>query len=120
MSLRSIWPYLRASLLALLVVGVVIKPMLGSLCEIHAISDAVAGYVADLGHDSDPEHQTDRDHASGAHDPLHEDNNSGGFAHIVGVIVVPERLNAAARQFVPAIAGIPQQYLSETFRPPIA
>ncbi len=112
---------LRAGLLALLMLGVVVKPMLGSFCDIHALGDAVAGFVLDAGDlPAGPEHQGDRDHARGAHGQLHEDNNSGAYADLVAVIVVPAGpIGATALPPLTALA-VPFQPVAAPFRPPIA
>ena len=109
---------LRASVLVLLMLGVVVKPLLGSLCEIHAIGDVVAGLTeVDL---AGPEHDNDREHARGAHAELHEDNNAGAYAEIAGVIIVPASPPASANRPPMAAIAVETKPASTPFRPPIA
>ena len=120
-SLRFLSRLVRASMLVLLMLGVAIKPMLGSLCEIHALNDALAGYVFDAGDPAaDPLHQSDRDHASGAHGSVHEDDSSGAYADIVGVVILPIGRYAATVPATEPAAAVPRQHFTAPFRPPIA
>lgn len=116
--MTRLFSLLRAGVLAMLMLGIVAKPLLGSLCEIHALADVVAGLVAeDL---AGPGHENDRDHDRGAHDQLHEDNNSGAYAEIAGVIIVPPaRLDPMPPPRMDP-SRVLAQPLANPFRPPIS
>jgi|CXWL01.1.fsa_nt_gi hypothetical protein len=110
---------LRAGMLALLMLGVVIKPVLGSLCDVHILSDALlaAGHATA---DGKALHQNDRDHARGAHESLHEDNSGSAYADIVAVIIVPAGpITASPLYPAPAVVWPPAPAAVD-LRPPIA
>lgn len=113
--------FLRASLLALLVMGVALKPMLASVCEMHVLGHTLA--VQAHGHDhaeSKPEHAIDHDHARGAHGLLHEDDSGSAYADIMFVVVLPTVSFEPLLVSLPAASPVPLKHISGPFRPPIA
>lgn len=118
--------FIRVSLLALLMVGVALKPMLGSLCETHALAHvpSIHGHQHDVAGDHDHEspasHQMDRDHAGGSHGLLHEGDQGGAYADIAVAIVIPAAPYGRTLVGTPPAAAVSQQHLTGPFRPPIA
>ena len=116
----------RVSVLTLLMVGVALKPMLGSLCETHALahSPSVHGHQHDFAGDHDHEslasHQMDKDHAGGSHGLLHEGDQGSTYADIVVAIVIPAAPYGPTLMGMPTAEEVSQQHPTGPFRPPIA
>lgn len=113
---------LRAGFLVLLLLGASIKPMLASVCDVHAIGHALLSIGEQAAHADDAagaEHQVDRDHADGKHGMLHEYDNGGAYAHIVADVVLPEVRAGQVRIVLPVVVALPMKRVSAPFRPPI-
>lgn len=112
---------LRASLLVLLVLGVMIRPVLNQVGDLHAAGHAtfVAG---DHGHDhSDDDHDPDTypDHTKGAHGLMHQ-ADTGTSAGIWVSWALPPALLLTSVLPMPDSASVHPQQPSSPFRPPIA
>lgn len=109
-------PALRAMLLALLIVGALVRPMLALACEIHAVSFA---------HAAQPhvhEHEAGTIAAEGAHG-VHESLNLSALAaatDMTAPLAVPALgfRSQAVPLFVPS--PLAAHYALAPFRPPIA
>lgn len=128
--------FLRAGLLALLVLGLIIQPMLTRLSETHEAEHALGldehgdghGHPHNHPHDlaQHPQHGEDakgedipgEDHTSGIHGLMHQPGGYSTLEWIVGIAIphaprhvqsVPDRVRC----------GLPQQPPSTPFRPPI-
>ena len=108
-------PFLRASLLALLVLGTLVRPMLALACEIHAAAFAHAAQPHEHAHEAG---------AAGSEDAhgVHESLNLAGLsapADMASPLTVPP-LGFAA-QPLPRTAAVPlaAHYALAPFRPPI-
>lgn len=130
---------LRASLLAMLVLGLMIHPVLSGLSELHASEHALAlerhaDDFADSRTDSHgdlhghmPHHDrmphpddttpTD-DHASGSHGLMHQPCGHASL-DLVGAIGIPSAVRLTANPPDPVRSGRPQPPPSTLFRPPI-
>ena len=119
---------LRASLLALLVLGLMIRPMLTSLSETHAAEHAMGvdehadGHGHPHDHTQDPHPDDDAqgdDHTSGIHGLMHQSGGHSTLELAVGIEIPPAPRHI---QSLPNLAqsGLPQQPPSSPFRPPIA
>jgi len=112
---------LRISLLGLLVLSVVSRPLYSTWCETHQLShELTALSYQNLHQDTSAERQLDADHARGAHGSLHGGDQGGTYADIVAIVTVPaihfdSVLNPLTTQ-LPA----PVQRVAALFRPPIA
>jgi len=118
LSLRLPMHCLRAAFLAVLLLGTVVKPMLGSVCDIHALHHALGNYGrgADMA-----EHVLDRDHAGGRHAQAHEYDNGGTYAHLaVDVLSVPALAFEPLRMPRAAQPAVPSKPAIGPFRPPSA
>lgn len=117
---------LRASVLALLMLGVAGKPMLASLCGVQAFGHQMAALAATnanpvLG--SDHQHDAgslERAHGSGSHQLLHEDDVVSVYADLVTVISIPSLAYQPVAPAPTVIRALPQRHLDSPFRPPIA
>jgi hypothetical protein len=109
-------PLLRATLLALLVLGTLVRPMLALACEIHAASFA---------HASQPhvhEHEAAPPESEGAHG-VHESLNLSALAaaaELAAPLSVPQL--GFRSQPMPRVvaASLAAHYALAPFRPPIA
>jgi hypothetical protein len=112
---------LRASLLGLLILAVVGKPMASSMCEIHQLGHTFAALSHTQFHDeSNAERQMDSEHASGAHGLLHGSDNSGTYADIAPVVTLPVIRFESEPISLPTERTVPSQQIVRPFRPPIA
>jgi len=120
---------LRASLLALLVLGIVIKPVLSAAFELHAFDHAVSTHVDDHGHDqagaddreaSGLDDQPGQGEAQGLHSLLHEGNYSGAYTDSIVVLSLPVVPYDAMAIPLPDASPVSLQHLTGPFRPPIA
>jgi uncharacterized protein involved in copper resistance len=126
--LARIKPLLRASLLALLVLGLMIRPVLSGLSETHAAEHAMAIDEHADGHGHPHNHAPaphgdgdapDEDHTSGIHGLMHQPGGHTTLELAVEIRVPPAPRHAL---LLPDLArtGLPQQPPSNPFRPPIA
>lgn len=113
---------LRASLLVLLVLGMLVKPVLNHVGELHAVEHAALA-VCDHGHDGSDHDCTDSgpdtDHAQGAHSLMH----SADAGASTGICISSTSLPTAAPDSVlpmPDTAAVHPQHPISLFRPPIA
>ena len=111
---------LRASLLGLMMLAVVGKPMSSSMCEIHQLGHTLAALSHSQFHDeSSAERQMDSDHAKGAHGLLHGGDQGGTYADIAAVVTVPVVRLESDPVLIPAELPVPLQHIARPFRPPI-
>jgi hypothetical protein len=112
---------LRASLLGLLVLAVVGKPMASSMCEIHQLGHTLAALSHVSFHsDSAAERQMDTEHAKGAHGLLHGGDQGSTYADIAAVVTLPVVHFESDQIALPAESPMPPQQITRLFRPPIA
>lgn len=121
---------LRASFLAMLVLGLVIQPVVAQLSDLHAVEHAAAA-IAEHGHDHGPgnvnladthgdEAPGQDDHSAGSHGLMHQAGGSSTLTASALALSVPSVYAPAADLPMPASARIPQQSPTNPFRPPIA
>lgn len=129
MILRRLPDLMRASLLALLVLGIVIKPVLASAFELHAFDHAISTLGNDHGHDqpgaedheaSSLEGQPSQSDAQGLHSLLHEENNGGAYFDCMVAVNLPDVPYAAMVLPLPVASLVSLQHIAGPFRPPIA
>ena len=118
---------LRASFLALLVLGLMIKPVLAQLSELHVAEHAMAvtADAHDHGHDSGSDTDNggspeEDDHATGAHGLMHQSGGSTTLTVPFASISVPMVYARMPDLPIPDAIGVPHEVLSSPFRPPIA
>ena len=112
---------LRASLVALMMLAVVGKPMASSICEIHQLGHTLAALShVNFHSDSAAERQMDSEHASGAHGLLHGGDQGSTYADIAAVVTLPVVHFESDQIALPAESRIPPQQITRLFRPPIA
>lgn len=118
---RQLMPLIRISMLVLLVFGVLVRPVLNHVGELHDVEHAAAvaaehGHAhADDGHDADH----DPDHIKGSHGLLHQADTASS-AGILTFAWFQSEPATSARVLVPVSAAPLTQRLSSPFRPPIA
>ena len=109
-------PVLRVSLLALLALGTLLRPMLALACELHAVAFAHAAQPHVHEHEAGP---VDAEAAHGVHESL----NLAGLAapaDLASPLTVPA-LGFATQPLPPLAAPpLPAHYALAPFRPPIA
>lgn len=105
---------LRATMLALLVLGIMVRPVLGVIGELHVIEHAsLASGTDSQGNGLDP------DHALGVHGLLHQGCGNADST-------LPASLDLTALPLAPAVLPFPATappggaYVDLPFRPPIA
>jgi hypothetical protein len=108
---------LRTLVLGMLALAIVAKPVLGELCDTHALTHLMASakHV-----DSAAERRSDRDHDTGRHQTLHAFDASPGYIEPFTALTVPPARFANGAP--PAIdeAAPPARAFDSPFRPPIA
>ena len=111
--------------MALLVLGLMIKPVLVQLSEFHGAEHAVA--VADAHEhdhgagDTDDGGDPDQDdHASGAHGLMHQSGGPTTLTGLVASMSVPMIYARMPDLPIPDAIGVPHEVPSSPFRPPIA
>ena len=112
---RSRSPALRATLLALLVLGTLIRPMLALACEIHAVAFAHAAQPHEHAHEAGSAGQ-DADHG------VHESLNLAALAAAADLqapLVVPALGFRSQPMPRLAVVRLDAHYALAPFRPPI-
>lgn len=112
---------LRAALLALLMLGVMIKPVLAPLCDIHALGHELRVYQHEPGNSllQNAERQFDQHAADGAHGLVHEGDSGSAYAdNTASIVLIAVRFDAVRLQLPPA-SHVPLQSVGAPFRPPI-
>ena len=123
--LRPLLPLFRTLLLGLLALGVVAKPVLGELCDAHALvhllaeraaaNDPVRQHV-----DSAAEARGDRDHASGADQALHASDATAAFVELFPALTVPPAPFASVALPLHQATTFVVRAIDSPLRPPIA
>ena len=120
---RKTLEFLRAGLLVLLVLGLVAKPVLNQIGDLHSVEHAVlADADADgHGHDHGDDHDDEpgQDHANGAHGLMHQ-ANMGAFSDLLPTLALLPRPVFPTVLPVPDLPSAPRQFAATPFRPPIA
>ncbi len=125
---------LRASFMAMLLLGLVVKPVMAQLSDLHAVEHAVAGIAGHgNGHDHDhgsaqgepaavgDEDASDHgDHTAGEHGLMHQSGGSTTLIGLVPTLSVPMAFALFPDLPLSMSARIPGQTLTNPFRPPIA
>jgi hypothetical protein len=121
---------LRASFMAVLLLGLIIQPVTAQLTNLHAVEHAAAA-LAEHGHDHGPgdvdltdaggeDGPGQDEHAAGAHGLMHQCGGSTTLTSLVPTLSVPIAFARMQDLPLPASARIPRQSLTTPFRPPIA
>jgi hypothetical protein len=118
---RQTLKILRASLLVLLVLGLLAKPMLNQIGDLHSLEHAVLADADGHGHDHGDDHDDEpgQDHAKGAHGLMHQ-ANIGAFSDSLPTIAFLSRCAFPTALPVPDLPSAPRQFAATPFRPPIA
>lgn len=113
--------FLQGCAFALLLFGLVCKPILGFVGELHAVEHAaLAAHVDD--HDHGDDHQGDgeeQDHSLGGHGLLHQCGSGASSVLPAQFTLVLASLPATLLPSIQA-SPPPRQSLTSPFRPPIA
>lgn len=114
---------LRASLLVLLALGLLTRPVLTAISGVHAVAHPELAAVDDHGHSHDIQ-QDDEDrrdnHAQGSHGLMHQAGAGGAFDHSTARLDLPTAVHVASL-LPPASQRPPSKpRLTSPFRPPIA
>lgn len=115
---------LRATLLAMLVLGVMVRPTLNLVGELHAVQHAALAAAGDLDHQDDGEEHDesghhDGDHAQGSHGLLHQ-ADAGTAASIWTSVTAMPTIPPSSLMVMSRYAELPPQSIGSPFRPPIA
>lgn len=112
---------LRASLLVLLVLGLVIKPALAFVGELHAIDHALATQADEHEHEQADGHDDtpDPDHSKGAHALMHQATSAGAFTDDLAVLTLPTVAYEPVVVPGPAASPVALKHITGPFRPPI-
>ena len=112
----------RTLLMGLLALGIVVKPVMGELCDAHElmhlaaqVEGAAAKHV-----DSVAEARSDRDHANGKHQGLHASDASPASVDLFPALTVPPARFVALSLPTHEAAAPPARGFDSPFRPPIA
>jgi hypothetical protein len=113
--------FLRASLLVLLVLGLVIKPVLNQIGELHSIEHAALADADGHGHDHDDDQDDEpgQDHTKGAHGLMHQANLGASTDALPTLAIQPLQSFSLALP-IPDCSAAPRQFAATPFRPPIA
>lgn len=111
---------LRTGLLALLMLGVMFRPMVNQLSVLHDVEHATQSGVNDHGHDQpdDRESMPDPDHATGSHGLIHHTDTSP-TANIWTAWATVPAIPAASKLPLADLGSTRRQELTSPFRPPI-
>lgn len=121
--IRQLSCLMRASLLVLLALGLLTKPVLSAVSEIHTLAHPELITADDHGHSHDVQTDDDErkaDHTQGSHGLMHQAGPGGAFDHSTARLDVPMAAPYAA--LLPAANPRPRSSarLTSPFRPPIA
>lgn len=114
--------FLRTSLLVLLVLGVIIRPALTHIGELHAVEHAVLADADGHGHDHEDDHDDEpgTDHTQGTHGLMHQASTGGASGEMAAMIVLPA-VHGSGGILTPAdVSRVPAHRFVTPFRPPIA
>ena len=118
---------LRTSVLALLVLGLMIKSVLAQLSELHAAEHAMAVTADAHGHGHGFAGDSDEGlililggHTIGAHGLMHQSDGSTTLTGLVLSMSVPMVYVRMPDLPIPDTIGVPHEVPSSPFRPPIA
>lgn len=114
--------FLRAGFLVLLVLGLVIKPALSHITELHTVEHAALADADGHGHAHDGDHddgEPAQDHVKGAHGLMHQ-ANMGAFSDALPTLALQPRHLYASTLPIPDSPAAPRQFVATPFRPPIA
>lgn len=126
-SAPSIASLLRAGFLALLVLGLLVRPVLNQIGGVHSLVHAASeaadhGLAHDHGHDhghsGDSDPQPDTDHTKGAHGLMHQADAGSASGILASWHMADERSSGIAPAAVERPAP-PSKQPSSPFRPPI-
>ncbi len=106
---------LRAAVLSLLVLGLVLRPALLALCDVHASLHAADFAVVE----DAASHEANTSHAHGSHG-IEYDGIAGGIADLVPGFELPVVHRAAVPLTPPTALPLPRRPAPGPFRPPIA
>jgi len=112
---------LRISLLGMLLLTAVGRPMYSTWCETHQLGHELAALNhEEFRQDSTLERQLDAEHARGAHGLLHA-GDEATYADIAAVVTVPDVFYDSMSSS-PPVTQLPDlaQRVARLFRPPIA
>jgi ABC-type nickel/cobalt efflux system permease component RcnA len=134
--IRPLTSILRASLLALLVLGLIIRPVLTQISDLHSMEHAAFAMANE--HDSDDDHghehhhdqdhgvpegspkgDPNEDHGKGAHGLMHQPSVGGASLDIACNLLVVPVIPPMAVLPMPMTSPVPLQNLATPFRPPI-
>jgi hypothetical protein len=113
--------FLRASLLVLLVLGLVVKPVLNQLGELHSVEHAALADADEHGHDhaGDQDDEPGQDHAKGAHGLMHQ-ANLGASSDVLPTLAIQPLPSFSLALPMPDCTAAPRLFAATPFRPPIA
>ncbi len=112
---------LRLAVLAVVLLGVLVKPIYSTWCETHQLGHAVARIShVKFRPDSPIEHQLDVEHARGGHGLLHATDDGGVYVGIETHAAVPAVIFYSVLNPPTVVLPAPVQRISRLFRPPIA
>jgi hypothetical protein len=117
--------FLRASLLVLLVLGLVVKPVLNQIGELHSIEHTVLadadghGHGHGHDHDGDQDDEPGQDHTAGAHGLMHQ-ANLGASSDALPPLAIQQLESFSLALPIPDCTSAPRQFAATPFRPPIA
>lgn len=117
-------PYLlRTSLLVLLALGLLTKPVLTAISGVHSVAHPEIAAVDGHGHSHDIQQDGEdpmEDHAQGSHGLMHQTGAGGAFDHGTARLDLPTAVQVASL-LPPANQRPPSKArLTSPFRPPIA
>jgi len=122
--------FLRAGLLALLVLGLAVKPVLTTISSAHAVEHALAAQADAMDHALDHDHvpsagehhdnQPEHGHASGVHGLMHLSACADTPANAFAVLELPAAFYPRVEIPLPATVAMSAAVLGSPFRPPIA
>lgn len=127
---RQLSTFLRASLLVLLVLGIVVKPVLAQVGELHAMEHASLADADGHGHDHGGDHDSDQDddqgdepgsgHAQGAHGLMHQGCAGSASTEAPMSLALPALATHGTALPPTGYAALPPAHFGTPFRPPIA
>lgn len=121
--IRPFPAFLRASLLVLLVLGIVVKPVLAQVGELHAAQHASLTDADGQGHGhehgSDQGDESNSDHTQGAHGLMHQGSAGGTSVEVPLPLTLPALTGEGAALPPTGDAVLPPAHFGTPFRPPI-